>query len=435
MKQSKLIIILLVVLIIGGWGAALLATDSGETKEYNGHIDMAEEYMERGLYQKAIEEYDAAIAIKSTEDVWTAKLDAYQKRYEESTKIYDDYLSAAQSAVSYYNKNADYLLTLANLYMIREEYSSAYKALNNAIEADLKNEKVDALLLDVKYAFEIKWKAYTGYSACSNGFYAVSETGVWTYIEQDGSDTDYDQLFFAGPVGESGIRVVQDKVRAYLIDEKEVVQGILKFNPTAAGVYSENLIAIKNDTSYSYYNSLGDKQFGEYDAAGAFIDGVAAVQKNGKWFLIDTKGKEVSSEKYEDIVLQANGTHLKDGFMIAKKDGEYKIYRDGKAIGGYSDADIITDDNLIAVCKDGKWGFVNNEGKEIIAPKYKDAKSFSNGLAAVSDGKKWGFIDVAGNLVIDYLFYGGDYFNDEGCCMVETGQGTTWQLISLYINN
>lgn len=433
MKQSKLIIILLIVLIIGGWGTALLATDIGETKEYNGHIEMAEEYMGRGLYQKAIEEYDAALDIKSTEAVWTAKLGAYQKRYEESTKIYDDYLSAAQSAVSYYSKNADYLITLANLYMVRDEYTSAYKALNNAVESGLKNEKVDALLLDVKYAFEIKWKAYTGCSACSNGYYAVSETGVWTYIEQDGSDTDYEQLLFAGPVGASGIRVVQDEARAYLIDEKEVVQGILKFAPTAAGVFSENLIAIKDDKSYSYYNSLGDKQFGEYDAAGAFVNGVAAVQKDGKWFLIDNKGKEVSSEKYEDIILQANGTHLKDGVMIAKKDGTYKIYRDGKASGNYSDADIITDDNMIAVCKDGKWGFVDLEGKEILAPKYKDAKSFSNGLAAVSNGEKWGFIDTAGNLVIDYLFYGGDYFNAEGCCMVETGQGTTWQLISLYI--
>lgn len=433
MKQSKLIIILLIVLIIGGWGAALLATDSGKTKEYNSHIDMAEEYTGRGLYQKAIEEYDAALSIKNTEKVWTAKLDAYQKRYEESTKIYDDYLSAAQKAVSYYSKNADYLLTLAHLYVIRDEYTSAYKALNNAVEGGLKNDKVDALLLDVKYAFEVKWKAYTGYLPCSNGFYAVSETGVWTYIKQDGSDTDYEQLIFAGPVGESGIRVVRDKVQAYLIDEKGVVQGKLKFSPTAAGVYSENLIAIKNDTSYSYYNSLGDKQFGEYDAAGAFVNGVAAVQKNGKWFLIDTTGKEVSADKYEDIILQANGTHLKDGIMIAKKDGSYKIYHNGKPIGSYSDADIITDDNMIAVCKDGKWGFVDLDGKEIIAPQYKDAKSFSNGLAAVSDGEKWGFIDSTGNLVIDYLFYGGDYFNTKGCCMVETGQGTAWQLISLYI--
>lgn len=433
MKQSKLIIILLIVLIIGGWGAALLGTNGGKTKEYNSHIDTAEEYAVRGLYQKAIEEYDAALSIKNTEKVWTAKLDVYQKRYAESTKIYDDYLSAAQKAVSYYSKNADYLLTLARLYVIRDEYASAYKVLNNAVESGLKNDKVDALLLDVKYAFQVKWKAYTGYLPCSNGFYAVSETGIWTYIKQDGSNTAYEQLKFAGPVGEAGIRVVQDKRQAYLIDEKGVVQGKLQFSPTAAGVYSENLIAIRNGTSYSYYNSWGDKQFGEYDAAGAFVDGVAAVQKNGKWFLIDNKGKEVSSDKYEDIVLQANGTHLKDGVMIAKKDGTYKIYRGGKATGNYSDADIITDDNMIAVCEGAKWGFVDLDGKEIIAPQYNDAKSFSNGLAAVSNGEKWGFIDSAGNLVIDYLFYGGDYFNAEGCCMVETGQGTAWQLISLYV--
>ena len=433
MKQSKLITILLIVLIISGWGTALLATGGGKTKEYNGHIDMAKEYTGRGLYQKAIEEYDEALSIKNTEDVWTAKLDAYQKWYGESTKSYDDYLDAAQKAVSYYSKNADYLLTLAHLYVVRGEYASAYKALNNAVKGGLKNDKVDALLLDIKYAFEIKWKAYTGYLPCCNGFYAVSETGVWTYIKQDGSSTDYEQLIFAGPVGESGIRVIQDKAQACLINEKGVVQGKLKFRPTAAGVYSENLIAIKNDTSYSYYNSLGDKQFGEYDAAGAFVNGVAAVQKNGKWFLIDTEGKAVSADKYEDIVLQENGTHLKDGIMIAKKDGSYKIYRDWEPTGSYSDADIITDDNMIAVCKDGKWGFVDIDGKEIIAPQYKAAKSFSNGLAAVSDGEKWGFIDSAGNLVINYLFYGGDYFNAEGCCMVETGQGTAWQLISLYV--
>ena len=125
MKQSKLVIILLVVLIIGGWGATLLATNSGEKKEYNGHIEMADEYMERGLYQKAIEEYDAALSIKNTEEIWTSKLSAYEKRYKESTKIYDDYLSAAQSAVSQYSKNVDYLLQLANLYIVRDEYSSA----------------------------------------------------------------------------------------------------------------------------------------------------------------------------------------------------------------------------------------------------------------------------------------------------------------------
>lgn len=411
---------------------ALFATNIGETEEYKAHIEMAEEYISRGLYQKAIEEYDLALEIKNTEEVWTAKLDAYEKRYAENTKAYDDYLNAAQSAVSYYSENVDFLMTLANLYIVREEYSSAYKTLKNAVDNGIEDKKVDSLLLKVKYAYEVKWKAYTGYRTCVNGFYAVSETGVWTYIEENGRDTGFTQLSFAGPVGESGIRVIKNKVRASLIDTKEIVQGILKFAPKDAGVYSEGLIAILNDSSYSYYDSLGDKQFGAYTQAGAFIDGQAAVQQNNKWFLIDKEGKKVSDDTYEDIILHANGSHLSNGVMIAKKDGTYKFYKDGKSFGGYSDVDIITDDNLIAVCKNGKWGYVDLEGKEIIAPSYTDAKSFSNGLAAVSNGEYWGFIDSNGTLVIDYRFVDADYFNSEACCMVATGENN-WQLISLYI--
>lgn len=188
--------------------------------------------------------------------------------------------------------------------MIRDEYTSAYKALNNAVEGGLKNDKVDALLLDVKYAFEVKWKAYTGYLPCSNGFYAVSETGVWTYIKQDGSDTDYEQLIFAGPVGESGIRVVRDKVQAYLIDEKGVVQGKLKFSPTAAGVYSENLIAIKNDTSYSYYNSLGDKRIAKAKAKGNVL---SATQVKCRYYDKSSGARNyVATYEYE-----FNGLHTK----------------------------------------------------------------------------------------------------------------------------
>lgn len=432
MKQSKLITILLIILIVGGWLTALLDADNGKTEEYNAHIEMAEKYIERGLYQKAIEEYDAALLVKNTEELWTAKLDAYAKRYEESTKIYDDYLSAAQSAVSYYSKNEDYLLTLANLYLVRDEYTSAYRTLSNAVENGINSEKAEALLMEVKYSYEINWKAYTGYRTCVNDFYAVSETGVWTYIEEDGSDTDFEQLVFAGAVGEDGIRVIQDKERAHLIDTNEVVQGIFNFEPTDAGLFSEGLVAVRNEDSYSYYDSLGNKQFGEYDEAGTFTNGQAAVKKGEEWFLIDSKGNKVSDAAYDDIVLHADGSHLKEGVMIARKDGSYKFYKDGKASGSYTDVDIITDDKIIAVCKDGKWGFVDLEGNEVIAPSYAEAKSFSNGLAAVSNGEYWGFIDSAGTLVIDYTFFGADYFNSEGCCMVETG-ANTWQLLSLYI--
>jgi len=53
----------------------------------------------------------------------------------------------------------------------------------------------------------------------------------------------------------------------------------------------------------------------------------------------------------------------------------------------------------------GKVGFINKSGKVVIQPKYSDAKSFSEGLAAVevtqANGEKlWGFINDKGEFVI-----------------------------------
>ena len=270
MKQSKLIIILLIVLIAVGWIGAFSATRIGEGKEYKEHLKMAKEYIDRGLYQKAIGEYDAAIGIKDKEEIRTAMLDAYKKRYQEDTKIYDSYLGAAQTAVSLYPDNVDYLLTLADLYMVREDYEDAYKALSKGLEQGIDHKKVKSLLKEVKYAYDLEWETYTDYRTCINGYYAVSGTGVWTYITESGEDTSYDGLSMAGSVGENGIRVIATQKRGEIIDGEGILQGILSFIPTDAGVFSEGLVAISDGKTHSYYDSLGDKQFGDYEKAGAF---------------------------------------------------------------------------------------------------------------------------------------------------------------------
>ena len=48
----------------------------------------------------------------------------------------------------------------------------------------------------------------------------------------------------------------------------------------------------------------------------------------------------------------------------------------------------------------GKWGFINKVGKEVIPYKYDDAWGFSEGLARVKLNNKWGFIDNTGKEVI-----------------------------------
>ena len=57
--------------------------------------------------------------------------------------------------------------------------------------------------------------------------------------------------------------------------------------------------------------------------------------------------------------------------------------------------------NLTPQEKGGKWGFVSNEGKEIIAFRYERALAFAEGRAAVRLKEKWGFIDESGKIVTE----------------------------------
>lgn len=434
LKHSNLIVALLVVLIVGAWATTLLNGNSAQNEEYQNYIELAEDYMSRGLYQKAIEQYDLALVIDANEEIWTWKLAAYALRYEEDDGLYSQYVAELETAIKNYSDNGDFVYTAANLYMEKSNYSDAYKVLNNALQNGVEDKYIESMIIKAQYAYKYGWGSYNDYIS-GDGFYAVQKTETWSYIDSLGSTQDYDNLTFAGPVGSEGIFVIADENGNYIVNSSEVIEGFLDFVPVSAGIFSEGLVAISNGSSYSYYNSFGEKQFGQYEEAGAFVNGEAAVKENGKWYIIDTNGDAVDDETYVDIIIGANGSHITNNVMIAMEKDEYEFYSGNDVYGGYSQVDIITDDGIVAVCENGKWGFVNLEGEEIIGFDYEGAKSFSNGLAAVYNGELWGFINLEGTMAIEYTFTDADYFNQENYCMVQTlnDEDLYWKLISLYV--
>ena len=71
---------------------------------------------------------------------------------------------------------------------------------------------------------------------------------------------------------------------------------------------------------------------------------------------------------------------------------------------------------------DGKVGFVDAGGQIKIPPTFDDALPFSEGFAAVQVDNKWGFIDTEGHLVIRPQFEGAYYFT-EGVATVKSEHG------------
>lgn len=414
------------------------------------HLDTAEDYIDRGLYQKAIEEYDEALLLDpENEKVWKDKLSTYALLYAEnnSNDIYKLYIADVKKSLILFPKNEDYVITAANLYLVKKDYKSAYRTLSKAVDSGVSNETILKLQLETHYAFEIKYAKYNNMKDCVNGVYAVEDKGIWYYLDEKGVKAKFNSMIFAGPVGDDDIRFATDKEsgRNFLIDSEKVIQGFLTSIPVDAGLYSEGLIAINYDGKYSYYNTLGDIQFdgAKFDYAGTFYKGTAAVKVDGKWHIIDSEGNYVDDEVYDDIVLNTDRTFLKKGVKTFKYEGDnqYTVIVNDKEVGQFDNVGVVTDDGLIAVRENGKWGFINLKGEYVIDPQFADARSFSNGLAAVSDGKKWGFVNTAGELAITYQFTDVGYFNKKGCCMVlneeKDAKGkiikTYWQLISLYV--
>lgn len=431
MKRSHLItIVVLVAFVAGAWFAAATGFGDTNTAEYNKHIELAEDYFARGLFWKAAQEYQDALKISSSEEIWSAMLKAYASSVAQGDDSYDDYLEAAVEAVAAYGANEDFVLQLASLYTGENDFASATKVLRKAISAGLSGNVIESALISSEYAYEILWGSYDEYLPYTNGYYCVLRNGTWFYLDAGGGTDRYDGVVRLGPVGDDDLRVLGMEDSILFVDDDNIPQGKVSGVMEEARMYEEGIIPIKIQGKYAYYNLLGDKQFGDFEDASSFENGRAAVRSGDEWYFIDKDGERINGSSYEEIILALDGSWTEADVVLAKLSGQYHIFsEDGERIGdfGCTDIDVVTDDGAIAFCMDGLWGFVDTDGKIIIDPTFLSARSFSNGLAAVFDGTHWGFINYDGTVVIDYQFLDVDYFTEEGTCMVKTEDG--WQVL------
>ena len=71
-----------------------------------------------------------------------------------------------------------------------------------------------------------------------------------------------------------------------------------------------------------------------------------------------------------------------------------------------------TNGTLYPVYMNGKYGYIDSNGKIIIKPQFDDAQDFFEGLAVVYKNGLAGFIDQSGEFVIEPQFdYAGSFYN------------------------
>ena len=172
-----------------------------------------------------------------------------------------------------------------------------------------------------------------------------------------------------------------------------------------------------------------------YDRIDDFHDGLAIVYKGEKYGYIDKMGNEVIPCIYDDTEEPGYDGRFHDSLALVRQgDRLFFINRDGKEAFpfNYEKASIFSE-GLAVVWKDGKCGYIDKNGNEVIALTDKFSGSdFSDGLAGVWKDEKYGYIDKKGNLVIpmqykyEYDEYEGGYgaysFNEGLALLLRNGK-------------
>ncbi len=193
-----------------------------------------------------------------------------------------------------------------------------------------------------------------------------------------------------------------------------------------AGIFSQGLALVEVDDKRGYINKMGEFIIlPQFNAAGLyFSEGLSLVKSGGtgegdsldggKYGFIDETGKMVIKERFDHAWAFA------EGLACVNIDGELKGYR---IVGG-------------------KWSYIDRTGELAMSlmAGFEEAKSFSEGLAAVRAGDKWGFINNTGEFVIEPQFYYAFDFS-EGLAKVngvENDQdqtSTTDRLLNFLLHN
>ena len=143
------------------------------------------------------------------------------------------------------------------------------------------------------------------------------------------------------------------------------------------------------------------------------------VFKDNKWGVINSKGETVIDPSYAEIIIIPDSK--KDVFLctydVNYETGEFKTKalnsKNKEILNGYEQIEAVTNSdennnlwyetNVLRVKKNGKYGLINLDGKEILSAEYDEIialKGIKNSLKTLKQGK-YGIVNDEGKVIIE----------------------------------
>jgi hypothetical protein len=243
-----------------------------------------------------------------------------------------------------------------------------------------------------------------GLQGYHDGMVAVIKGKKWGFLDTEGNiaiELKYDKV----GIFNQGYAVANSGGDFFVLDKNGTETLIDGDDLTAIKHFSEGLAPFNNsDKKVGYVDTDGKIAIpAQYLSTGYFSDGLAwAKDVDKRSGYINQKGEWIIDPQFD----ATKSFDAKSGLARVKTEGKWAyVDKNGKIIH-MDDTETWGDfkDGLARGKKAGKTGFYNNKGEWVIAPEYEGGRNFKNGFAAVKKGDKWGFINTKGEWVIEPKF-------------------------------
>jgi hypothetical protein len=243
--------------------------------------------------------------------------------------------------------------------------------------------------------------------------YPVFAAGQYGFMDKAGNlqvPCIYDEAFEF----REGLARVSKGERYFFIDAGgvEVIKDLGPCSP----YFANGLLRVQADGKWGYCDRTGAMVISpRFDTASDFSDSRALVSIKASYKSPWEKEVDVTRgyiDKTGKLVISRPGTYGLSPFSeglaaFYEKAGEPCGYMDkeGKVvIAPAFDRALPFSEGMAAVAQGGKWGYINAKGVIVIEPRFSRAESFREGLAPIKSDGKWGLVEKSGKVVLEPSF-------------------------------
>ena len=416
MKSKKFLFVLALGLFFFlGWIFCLKkASGIDEIKKQKELVAQAEAYNDKKLYVRGIPLLEDALNIKtkSNQDIQRKLLQAYLDYGDMDSYALVQVMDKTGAATAKdYLQMAQYDIDTGD---IEDALKVSLTGLNQHEDKDLRQ-----LYEDYRYLYSSDQTDYEEIIPTGDSGYMPAFDGQkWNYVDEDGEGELLAESQVVTPFNSDGKAVIKKDGRFCVILKNGDLYGIDETGLDEVLGITDKYIIGKAANQYGFYNydfELLSKEL-QFEDMTLNNCGVTAVKKDGKWGILSDSGEKITDYIYDDVARNSLGQAFAGNRAMVQKGGKWiLIDTEGKEISktSFAGAKAPESEEYIAVAdENGKWGFIDSEGTQVIDFQYRDAKSFSCGVAAVQVINEWGYVSAQNQLAITDTYQSAEPFHN-----------------------